>query len=141
MLKSDELGKIVHNLTKTEDKENVGKTKSIYYYLIRNLPTKFDKFEIEPEEAFEWANSDYYVNKFLKTLQIEPNINGKPAIQLTKSNDDEFQEELGKLKFNKKEMLEKLYVEMEKFIRERAKQHGQTELELEECYKIANYLL
>lgn len=140
-MKSDEIGQVISNLTKDANREMNGKTKSIYYYIIRKgLPEKFDKFEISDDEAFEWANSDYNVNKYLKTLKIDP-VRGYTATQLTKDNDDEFLDEVGKEKFNKDEMIEKLYVEMEKFVRERAKKNGQLELDLKECYETANKFL
>lgn len=146
MLNSEEIGKIVYSITKDEklDPVKFGREKSLVYWMLyRGDFEKLEKFNIDKDDLFEWANGDYNVNKYLKTLNIDNNKYG-PAIQLTNQLNDwfldeiELQPEFSKSKM--KDLSEKFYVEAEKFIRNRSKEQGQLELQLE-SYHAANYLL
>jgi len=146
MLKSDEIGKIVYAITKDKksDKVEFGKEKSLVYWMLyRGDFDKLEKFDLDKDEIFEWANGDYNINKYLETLNIDKNRYGS-AKQLVKSINewflDEIEDQPGFSKSKIKELSEKFYAEAEKFIRNRAKEQGQMELQLE-CYNAANYLL
>ncbi len=81
--------------SKMGDKHKRSLQKALDFYAVyeyarsaHNVATEF------LHEVFLWATTDYDLNKFVASLDIEPNINGKKAIQLNSNNVDLFLEAL-----------------------------------------------
>ncbi len=69
------------------NKKTLGLEKALDFYCVYRYLNKRDDISSEfADDVFDWAHSDYNVNKFLGTLDIDHNINSKPAIQMTPTN-------------------------------------------------------